>query len=171
MQQAELDALVLAAQSGNAAAFTMVVRYLQPGLLRFSYHICRDQQMAKDAVQEVWLACSRSLRRLDDPRAMKSWLHRAVRWRTLDLLRKQQRQNQHDSVAEEPLAEVEVYPDESSALAKEMQLLPALERQALHLFYLEDLTIKEIAAVLGIPPGTVKSRLHRARLNLQAKLE
>ena len=171
MQQAELDGLVLAAQSGNAAAFTMLVRQLQPGLLRFSYHICSDQQMAKDAVQEVWLACSRSLRRLEDPRALKSWLHRAVRWRTLDLLRKQQRQKQHESVADEPWVDVDVYQAESSALAQEMQLLPAVERQALHLFYLEDLTIKEISAVLGIPPGTVKSRLHRARVSLSAKLE
>lgn len=171
MQQAELDALVLAAQGGNAAAFTMLVRYLQPGLLRFSYHICNDQQMAKDAVQEVWLACSRTLRRLDDPRALKSWLHRAVRWRTLDLLRKQQRQKQHDSEADEPLLEVEEYQAELSTLAKEMQVLPALERQALHLFYLEDLSIKEISTVLGIPSGTVKSRLNRARNSLKAKLE
>jgi RNA polymerase sigma-70 factor (ECF subfamily) len=171
MQQAELDGLVLAAQSGNADAFGMLVRYLQPSLLRFSYHICKDQHMANDAAQEVWLQCCRNLRTLRDPRALKSWLHRAVRWRTLDLLRKQQRQQSSVSLSDEAIVCDETCGSESPELREKMQGLPAIERQALHLFYLEDLTIKEISAVLGIPSGTVKSRLNRARNSLQAKLE
>ena len=171
MQQAELDGLVLAAQSGNADAFGALVQHLQPGLLRFSYHICQDPNMAKDAVQEVWLQCSRTLRRLEDPRALKSWLHRAVRWRTLDQLRKQQKEKDNVSCSDEPLLAHQVEDSALSELEEKMQLLPDADRQALHLFYLEDLSIKEISAVLGIPSGTVKSRLNRARNCLKATLE
>jgi RNA polymerase sigma-70 factor, ECF subfamily len=171
MQQAELDALVMTAQEGNEKAFCLLVKHLHPGLLRFSLQICKDKQLANDAVQEVWLQCSRTLRSLQDPRALKSWLHQGVRWRTLDLLRKQLPEKHYDSFAEEQFVPDDTCESDSSDLRKEMQLLPDVDRQALHLFYLEDLSIKEISAVLGIPLGTVKSRLNRARNSLKEKLE
>lgn len=173
MNQAEEDLLVLAAQNGNQQAFALIYQHYQKLLLRFAFKICNDKELAQDAVQEAWIKSASSLRRLDDPRVFKSWLYRMVRWKTTDLVRQKSQQQARveeyqDERYEQQLSDVV---DTSEELTAAINRLPTLEKQMIHLFYLDELKISEIAVVLDIPVGTVKSRLNRARQMLRHKFE
>lgn len=162
MNQAEHDMLVIDAQDGSRGALDALVRHHHRDLLRFAYSLCRDTALAQDAVQDAWIKVARRLRTLDDPRAFRGWVYHAVRWRVGDLVRRAHR-------SDRPLDGAEAAPDCSADrdrgidLAAAIAGLPKIERQGLQLFYVSGLTIPEIAVVLEIPTGTVKSRLHRAR--------
>lgn len=173
MNRAEEDLLVISARAGSEKAFGFLFRYYHKPLLRFACKLGGDPQMAADAVQDAWIRIARTIRRLEDPRAFRSWIYRAVRWRVLDLLRKSRAvsmkwdgelpESADDGGLVEQINAVDLH--------DMMSRLPEVERQALHLFYLDEMKISEIAAVLEIPSGTVKSRLNRARGQLRELYE
>lgn len=174
MLKAKEDLLVMAAQQGNEEAFNFLCKYYQQSLYRYAYKISSDSQLALDAVQETWLRIAKKLRELEDPRAFKSWIFRAVRWSTYDLLRKSNRAEQSldETDGQEAVAfEVEQTNESADGLMGLIEQLPDIDKQAIHLFYLEQLKISEIAAVLQVAEGTVKSRLNRARKTLKAQLD
>jgi len=173
MHQAEEDLLVLAAQSGNQKAFTLLHKRYQGPLFHFAFKLCGNEQVAQDAVQEAWIKLANTLRKLNDPRALRAWLYRLVRWRTMDILRQMKRHNAYTEVFDESThsASLENAINDSEELTAAMNRLPPLEKQMIHLFYLDELKVNEIALVLEIPPGTVKSRLNRARKLLKQKFE
>lgn len=169
MNQAEEDWIVLSAQAGNERAFALLFRRHHPALVRFAVRMSRDPQLAQEAVQEAWIRIARRIRRLEDPRAFRSWLYRAVRWQVLDLLKRPREpvETLVEETVESSVEPARESPDGYPDLAVLIAELPAIERQALHLFYLDEMKIGEIAVVLDIPPGTVKSRLNRARNRLR----
>lgn len=174
MEQAKIEVLVIEMQMGSRTAFDQLCRYFHVGLLRFSYKICRNEQMAHDAVQNSWLKLGKSIQSLKDPRAFKSWLYQLARWQTLDLLRKAQKDllnfsdEEVDNTADsQPITPIEQV---SSTLLNAIEKLSAIDRQAVYLFYLEDMTVAEISTVLEVAQGTVKSRLNRARNDLKQQL-
>jgi RNA polymerase sigma-70 factor (ECF subfamily) len=173
MNQAEHDMLVLAAQDGGRQAFQLLVRHHHRSLLRFALSLCGHRALAQDAVQDAWITVARRLRRLEDPRAFRSWVFRAVRWRVLDLQRS-------GRASDARLDDIDEPGDDGSAgdanerrldLAAAIEALSPIDRHALELHYLAGLKVAEIARVLEIPPGTVKSRLHRARNQLAQILD
>jgi RNA polymerase sigma-70 factor (ECF subfamily) len=170
MNQAEHDMLVIDAQDGSRWALDTLVRHHHRNLLRFAYSLCRDPALAQDAVQDAWIKVAGRLRALEDPRAFRGWLYHAVRWRVGDLQRRAYR-------GDRPLDEATAPSDLTDArdlgmdLTAAIEVLPKIERQALQLFYVSGLTISEIAVVLDIPTGTVKSRLYRARGLLKKHFE
>lgn len=170
LNKAKEDLLVIAAQRGDTRAFEALFRAYNPALKRFAYRLCGDEQLAIDAVQEAWITLSKTLRRLRDPRGFRIWAYKTVRWRVTDMARKLPPKNEPlDSVPESaavPASEPAATSDQLSALLK---ALPDSERQILALFYLEEMKITEIAAVLDVPVGTVKSRLNAARNHLREK--
>lgn len=173
MNQAEHDMLVIDAQDGSRLALDALVREHHRDLLRFAYSLCRDVSLSQDAVQDAWIRIAGTLRRLDDPRAFRGWVYHAVRWRVTDLLRRPQRKERRlDDTDVPPPSDVagEVR-DQRIDLGAAIAGLPDAERATLQLFYVSGLTIPEIAVVLEIPPGTVKSRLHRARNQLKQHFE
>ncbi|MCW8878320.1 MAG: RNA polymerase sigma factor [Kangiellaceae bacterium] len=175
MHQAEEDLLVIAAQSGNQKAFQLLYSRYQQSLSRFAYKLCGDAEMAQDALQEAWFKTARSIRKIEDPRTFRSWIYRVVRWRCLDLMRqfssKQKLYEMFDelehSVSDSSAIEAAI--EQSEELSAAIERMPALEKQMIHLFYMDELKITEIASVLNIPSGTVKSRLNRARQLLKQK--
>ncbi|NCO18762.1 MAG: sigma-70 family RNA polymerase sigma factor [Gammaproteobacteria bacterium] len=173
MNPAEHDLLVIDAQDGSRKALDALVRLHQRELLRFAWSLCRDAALAQDAVQDAWLKIARGIRRIDDPRAFRGWIYHAVRWRVLDLLKRAERRGLDlDQVPTlvDPKAEGEQR-DRGLDLGSAIEALPEAERESLRLFYLHGLSISEIAVVQEIAPGTVKSRLHRARNQLREHLE
>lgn len=164
MQQAEEDALVMAAQNGNQRAFEMIFRRYQKPILRYAFKVCRDRQMAEDAVQDSWITLAKSLKRLRDPRAFRSWLYKTVHWRLMDLMRVDSSRTQNEDEFDDQLHSVST--DKISGVSdigEALNRLPLVEKQIIHLFYLDELKLAEVAVVLDIPIGTVKSRLNRAR--------
>lgn len=173
MNQAEHDMLVIDAQDGSRTALDSLVRHHHRKLLRFAYSLCRDTALAQDAVQDAWIKVAGRLRRLDDPRAFRGWVYHAVRWRVLDLLKRAHRGDRSletaDAEVEAPTGEDER--DRNLDLGAAIAQLPDVDRETLQLFYVSGLTVPEIVVVLNIPPGTVKSRLHRARNQLRQHFE
>nr|WP_281500757.1 sigma-70 family RNA polymerase sigma factor [Kordiimonas marina] len=163
--------LVLRVQAGETRAFEILYRAYQPSLLRFAYRLSGDRQLALDAVQDAWILTERTIDELDNPAMFRARVFKAVRWRTYDHMRRR-------GVPHLPLeAAGEVMDASRETLATRDQIvrlvdtLPDFERQAIYLFYLEDMMVTEIADVLDVPAGTVKSRLNRARARLRQQLE
>lgn len=173
MNQAEHDLLVIDAQDGSRTALDALVRHHHRNLLRFGYSLCRDTALTQDAVQDAWIKVAGRLRSLDDPRAFRGWIYHAVRWRVFDLLKHAHRRDRSleavDGALEIPAADERR--DRRIDLGAAIAELPGCDRETLQLFYVNGLNIPEIAVVLDIPPGTVKSRLHRARNQLKKHFE
>jgi len=173
MNQAEQDLLVLTAQSGNQQAFGLLFKCYHKSLIGFALKMSRDRELAMDAVQEAWIKAAKNIRKLDDPRAFRSWIYRLVRWTLTDLLRRKTRQNQHlqsyDETTDIDLTATSDNSDETLTMA--IKRLPNIENQMIHLFYLDEMTVKEISLVLELPAGTIKSRLNRARKLLKQKYQ
>ncbi|XQW83989.1 RNA polymerase sigma factor [Thalassotalea piscium] len=145
----------------------------QPMLLRFSYKICRNEQMAKDAVQNTWLKVATSIKKLKDPRTFKAWIYQMVRWQSLDLLKKvkNERLDFTDQELTHTTDTLNKAGGNDHALLSLINCLPDIDRQAIYLFYLEQMSIKDIAMILSTPIGTIKSRLNRARNALKIKMQ
>ena len=173
MNKAQLELWIIDAQRGCEKSFEQICRHYHPALLRFSYKICNDENVARDAVQNSWLKLTKSIRQLQDPRAFKSWIYRLVRWQTLDLVKKGAKdfiEFTDEEVTTEVVRPQEENADDAHRLKNVMAALSDLDKQAIHLFYLEEMRLAEIAHVLDVPVGTVKSRLNRARNNLKKQL-
>ncbi len=169
MNQAQQDLLVLEAQSGNEKAFECLVTLFHPQLVNFASNLSGNHALAKGAVQDVWISISKKLRVLEDPRAFKGWVYRALRWRVLDLLKAKSYRYQtiEDTNLSIELDESEI---ESQQLRKLINKLPDYERSVVYLYYLAEFTLVEIAMILETPVGTLKSRLNRARASLRKQL-
>jgi len=163
--------LVLRAQDGNEKAFNILYRSYNPALLRSAFRLCRNEQLALDAVQDAWITIVRTLGDLKNPAMFRARAFKAVRWRAIDLMRK--RDNNLKTLDIDVLDEsAEAMPwATTNQIVSLVERLPEIERQAIYLFYLEEMSIKELAEVFDISTGTVKSRLNRARSRLKKYVE
>jgi RNA polymerase sigma-70 factor (ECF subfamily) len=127
-----------------------------------------DRGRADEVSQEVWAAALKALPGLRQPERFAPWLFTIVRRSVVDNLREQySRVDPPDG--EHVDDEVDAVLDRA-LVADGLAELPAREREVLILFYLQDMALEECAQVLEIPPGTVKSRLFRARRLLRDRL-
>jgi len=170
MHQAQQDLLVLEAQKGNEKAFECLVVMFHPQLICFASNLSGNHALAKDAVQDVWIKISKKLGSLEDPRAFKSWIFRALRWRVLDLVKA--KSYQFETIEDMNLkVELDESVIERQQLRKLIERLVENERSVIYLYYMAELPLAEIALVLEIPVGTVKSRLSKARSSLRQQLQ
>lgn len=169
----EDELLAVRCQLGERPAFEELIRRWNEPLWRYIRRIAGDDDGAADLVQEVWLRVIRGIGRQREPARLRSWLFGIARRVAIDRLRQR--------YSMPPLADIErlkalpepvadAVDDDLDALDDELTRLPVLEREVLTLFYLQELSLTETAEVLGIPVGTVKSRLFRARQLLRAQL-
>lgn len=164
--------LVVLARAGSREALTLLVRRWTPRLTRHAVRSLGDRDLAMDAVQDAWFAAVRDLGRLDDPQRLPAWLYAIVTRRCIDVIRAAVRgrrlraglKSQPGAATTDAAARAtELALDFASAL----RALPADQRLVASLFYGEGLDLEAVADVLGVPEGTVKSRLHHARKALQ----
>lgn len=135
-------------------------------LFRAALAILGDAQEAEDAVQDTFLRYLEKRPELKDETHEKAWLLRVTANSCKSVLRSRKR---HPAVE---LLDVYPAPDQDSRELVEAVLeLPANQRAAIHLFYYEGYSTKEIAHILGQRPGTVRSHLSRAREALRRHLE
>ena len=143
-------------------------------LYRFGLALAKNESEAGDLTQETFFILAKHQEQIRDPERIKPWLFTTLR---REFLRKVRTHAAHPEVEFQP-AEHEIPAIESSALRTidGKTALAALEtveesyRSALELFYLGDLSYKEISATLGIPIGTVMSRLSRGKEQLRRAL-
>jgi RNA polymerase sigma-70 factor (ECF subfamily) len=163
---------VLAARSGDRAAFEHLVRESYDRLFALAQRIVSDIGEAEDATQETMLRAWREIPRLREPERFEAWLTRMLVHSCYDLLRKRRRRRLTvPFVVPEPNSTEAIGLEERERLSEGFQRLSPEHRAVLALFYFRDLPAPEIAGVLGIPEGTVNSRLYYATRALRAALE
>ena len=169
-------ALVRGARAGSASDFEALFRAHWPRAYRAAYLVVHDAAAAEDIAQEAFLAAVRALGRFDGRRPFGPWLHRivvnrAIDWSRARTLRREVGDDGAVAAAPDPLppsaaAGNPVSDDVMGALAA----LSPEHRAVVVLRYLLEYTPGEIAEVLGVPRGTVNSRLRRALDQLQDPL-
>ena len=170
----EDDLLAVRCQLGESEAFDELIRRWHEPLWKYARRLTGDDDAAAETVQEAWLRVLRGIARLRDPERLRAWLFGITRRVVMDRLRA--------SYSEPPMVPIEDVDlgsaddardlaDDLNAMQEELARLPLLEREVLVLFYLRELTLPELAEVLGVPVGTIKSRLFRARHSLRRQME
>jgi RNA polymerase sigma-70 factor (ECF subfamily) len=165
-------ALVTAAKDGDLDAFEALVRAHTPVVYAHALRFFGDSGAAEDVVQEVWIKVYRSLSTFDERARFSTWLYRVTRNTCLDQVRAGKRR----PVPTDPLDVVAAPGDLgdqvalSASLESAMAALPTEDRDALSAIALFGLTYAEAAESLGVPAGTVKSRVFRARRTLAGTL-
>ncbi|MCF3648406.1 RNA polymerase sigma factor [Synoicihabitans lomoniglobus] len=171
------ELLVLNAQGGDAAAFGQLHDLWQADLKRLAVGRVERADAAAEVAQDAWVTIARSLRRLDDPACFPRWAFRILERRCADWIRRRQTERRHAAelaAIGETNTAPSVLPPPSEEVLVLREAITQLEGDARHLlklFYETGLSVNEIAEVLGVPVGTVKSRLFHTREALKRQLE
>jgi RNA polymerase sigma-70 factor (ECF subfamily) len=165
--------LVERAMAGDHEAFSVLAKASVDRLFAVARLILRDHERAEDATQEALVAAWRDLPALRDPERFEAWLHRLV---VRACYREARRHRRRQEVEIHELAVERSEPDRSLLLADRDALergfarLDADQRAVLVLHHYVGFPVPEIADVLGVPVGTVKSRIFRATQAMRAAL-
>jgi len=183
--------LILRCQQGvkpDRAAFSELLRRYQSQVEKTLYHLAPDWSDRADLVQEVWIRVYRNIKRLKEPVKFRGWLSRITTNLFYDELRKRKRVQHPVSLdaphqmedgelqwevpteipnPEQDLSSQEFYDQLNSAIAQ----LPESFRTTIVLREIEGYSYEEIADMIGVSLGTVKSRIARARVKLQSVLQ
>lgn len=185
--RADVEQAVSLLQRGDDESLEHALALLQSTVFSFSMKVCGHRQDAEDTMQEVLMKSLPYLRRIDSPKALVVWLYKVARNRCLMSRRKSKfalKQNLaleelmpdreeleklsgEGSVSPEALA---IRSEEAKRLREAVQRLPSSYRIVLVLRDMEGLTDEEVAEITGLRPGTIRVRLHRARLFVRKDL-
>ena len=168
------ELLILEFRAGDAGALEKLVSRWQKRIYWFILTLVQDDSAVWDVSQEVWMAAVKGLRKRKLIPNFPAWLYGIAHHKAVSHLRKNRRLDKHEDVFAENIKGLHVEgPDpietaENARFVQEcLQELPFAQREALTLFYLNDLALDEIARVLEVPLGTVQSRLHYGRLKMK----
>ncbi len=174
MEEAELIGRCL---EGDEGALGEVIGLYQDRLYGFALRLLKNPQDAEDAAQDAFVRAFRNLASYDKSRPFSTWLFTIAHNRCMDLLRARRPDISIDEEAGAAAADAAASaPDhgplafETALVEKALASLPPIYAEILLLQYKEDLDGAELAAVLGVPEGTVKARLSRARAMMRGKL-
>jgi RNA polymerase sigma-70 factor (ECF subfamily) len=167
------EILVMDAQSGDRGAFDMLVSRWQKRFWRHAFNLTGRTEAAWDIAQESWLDIVRGLSRLNDPAKFGSWAYRIVSHKAYDWRCRYGRECSPKIEPEDtPSVTAEQGKHEAASGVHDiLRRLPARTQVLLNLYYLEGFSLPEIASILGLPEGTVKSRLHAARIEFRKHWE
>ena len=164
--------VVLAARSGDAAAFATLVRAETPAAYRLALSIVRSPAEAEDAVQDAFVRAWRDIGSLRQVELWPAWFRRLTVRAALDQTRRRPRVREVDLelAFNMPGRKPSVHPADRLELIAAFDRLAPDDRAILALRFFADLEVPDVAAALGIPLGTAKSRLHRALGRLRAQM-
>jgi RNA polymerase sigma-70 factor (ECF subfamily) len=164
------ERLVLRCQRRDRGAADELVTLFEKPLLYYLRRMVGSEADAWDLLQETWMSVLRALPTLRDTRAFPAFIYRVARNRALAHLRHREADLRLYAAVEAAAADTEPEPafsdEDAAAVHAGLDKLSLPHREVLTLFFLQDLSVEDIASVLAIPPGTVKSRLHHARKSL-----
>ncbi len=169
------DHVLEAAKSGDHEAFAALVRKYEPGLRAIVFYVVQDDELSRDTLQETFLRAYRALPRFRGQSTLGTWLHRIAYTAALEQLRTRRRHPEEplpDDVGSgaqrgsDAIDEVE----ERDLIAKALAQLPPKQRLVLLLIDRDGYDYRSVAGITGTSPGTVCSRLQRARGKFRAAL-
>lgn len=168
------ELLAVRCQLGEPSALDALVDRWHGPLWQYVRRMSGDDETAAETVQDVWLRVLRALPALRDPTRLRAWLFGIARRTMMDRLR------EHYAAPIDGDIEIETLPahddtldaaESSEAVQHALAQLPVASREILVLFYLHELSLGQIAEILSVPTGTVKSRLFNARVLVRRELE
>ena len=172
--------LILRLRDGDVDALGELYERYKTSIYRTALAITRDRGAAEDVLQESFLRLFTHAHRIRTDVPVQPWLYRVAVNLSYTWVKKQRWQQERvlDGVLEGLVASLHLLPEQwverrevQETIQQAVAQLPLSHRIVVVLFYLEELSLKEIAEILDIPEGTVKSRLHYARRFLKETLE
>lgn len=172
-EQLHNELLVIKCQKGDSEAFSELVGKWQERLWRYAFKMTGSEASAWDIVQETWSSVIKGLGKLKDVSTFPCWLFRIVNNKCVDWARQQQRQSRLNNHLEEKLNRKasEKANEKEDILQRAIAKLTPERRSLIMLRYSGDFSIGQIAGILNIPEGTVKSRLYRTVNELRQLVE
>lgn len=175
-------AVLAAARKGDRAAFAELVKAHQRRAYAAAYGFVGNRDDAMDLAQDAFVRAYRAMHRFDPSMPFYPWLYQIIRNTCLNHLKRKKRRGERslDEMVEQgydvhedgrtPAGEAELT-DLKHGLSHALRELSAEQQEIIRLRHMMDLSYGEIAETLGVPQGTVMSRLHAARKNLKRALE
>ena len=165
--------LAVPSKTSPLPPFADIVRQHQAMVFSIGWHFLRDRSIAEDLAQEVFLGLHRNLKSIESAPHLTNWLRQAMTRRCIDWTRRSAQKSRVslDAIQEPSEPARHGDPFVSEQIAQAMARLPERSRMMVVLRYQEDLDPNEIAEVLSVPVGTVKSTLHRALGVMRARLK
>ena len=173
------ERLLEQAANGDTAAFQILYERYRDPVFRFAYRLLGSVEAAEDVAHDCFLSLIKQPGRFDSTRAsLRTYVYAAARNLAAKRYNSFARETNIEALDEEPrMADRHepirrVLDDElAGEVERAIASLPPLQREALVLFEYEDLSLSEIAAVVGVDSGAVKARLFRARETLRVRLD
>lgn len=167
--------LIAGARLGDREAAAGLAALRGPGLLRHAHRLLGNRDDAEDAVQDAWIEIIKGLPKLRDDRAFPAWAYRIVTRRAARLIanrvKRRVREKYAAGMTDMAVAETSSQAADAHAVRQAINALPPPHAAAISLFYLEDMSVAEVAIALDVPPGTIKTRLMHARSKLNKALK
>lgn len=164
-------------KSGNQKSLLILVERWHQVFCKVAYWYTKDADSAKDIAQESWTVIIKKLDTLEDPKKFKSWSTSLVKRRAIDWLRSKNREREklyalyQEGQQEAQSEEQDQKARQKLVLLEGFQQLSTEQQYILRLFYIQSYSLKEIAGILKISAGTVKSRLFHAREKLKSLIK
>ena len=160
-----MEDLILA-KKGDKEAFSRVIQNVKVKLYKTAMAILKNDDDSCDAIQETLISAYKNINRLEHTEFFETWIIRILINKCYDVIKKNQKiVNINEKISEEVDSFYEMYSTESelelilNKIEKDLKMVTVL-------YYYDELPVKEIAIILNIPEGTVKSRLSRARKSI-----
>ncbi|MGB7160930.1 MAG: RNA polymerase sigma factor [Tepidisphaeraceae bacterium] len=170
----ECKLLVLRCQRGDRSAFERIVAIWERPLFYYLRRLAPSEEDTWDLLQETWMKVFRAIGTIRDPRTLPAFLYATARNAAISRLRLPgfheitTAANGADVAALQPSPDDDVAAfDDAEQVHHALDWLPMPQREALTLYFLRDLSLEEIAQLLSVPVGTVKSRLHYGKQALR----
>jgi RNA polymerase sigma-70 factor, ECF subfamily len=177
------EVIELVGANRRDVALAAILQTYRRKVFGLAYSYVRNRAAAEDVAQEVFIRIWRALPSYDARASLATWIYTIARNASLSALRRRRREVQLEEGRGAPtdrprvdsaLPESQVATDsvesaaENASLRRLVDRLPDRQRQVVMLYYIQDESVEEVAAMLAIPVGTVKTLLHRARERLSA---
>jgi RNA polymerase sigma-70 factor (ECF subfamily) len=171
--------LILRLQAGDLESLGQLYDRHRLPVFRTALAITHDQDAAEDILQEVFLRLHQYVHRVDTSLPLSPWLYRiTVNLSYTYVTRRNKWRVPLEDFVDQLIGPAKYSPepeaerhDELRLMQKAIDTLPFSQRVVIVLYYLNDLSLQEIADILGVPVGTVKSRLHYGRESLRRQLD
>jgi len=167
--------LVLKCKKRDEKAFREIVNSWEPRLYYYLRRIVENENDVWDILQETWLAVFKNIHKLEDPLKFSTWLYKISHNKAVNLLRKENRyvQMKAEQISdnfENTNTDIDVK-ERAEYVHKLLNKLKLAHREVLTLYFLEGFTINEMAQIIEVSEGTVKSRLYYAKNKLHEVLK
>jgi RNA polymerase sigma factor (sigma-70 family) len=169
------ELLVLRCKRGDNQAFNELVSQWEERLFYYVRRLVGTEEDAWDVLQQTWLKVFKGIKSLNDPQRLPIWLYQIARCGALSHWRGHYRSHafmeDNSDLTELAASEENCHFDDAEQVHRALGRISLLHREVLTLYFLEDLSLDQMAEVLAIPAGTIKSRLYYAKQALRAVIQ